>query len=85
MSKCTICSHGEREEIDRALVRGDGLRALARRYGTSHTALFRHKRDHIPAELARVARGAARPSGPTGAGDGAGRRDRAARGQEAAG
>ena len=55
MRKCTICSHGEREEIDRALVRGEGLRGLARRYGTSHVALFRHKQEHIPAELARVA------------------------------
>ena len=55
MGKCTICGHEEREEIDRALVRGEGLRALGRRYGTSHTALFRHKRDHIPAELALTA------------------------------
>jgi hypothetical protein len=29
MGKCTICSHGEREEIDRAPVRGEGLRGLA--------------------------------------------------------
>ncbi len=55
MGKCTICGHAEREAIDRALVRGEGLRALAERYGTSHVALFRHKRAHIPAELARVA------------------------------
>ena len=53
--KCTVCSHEEREEIDRALVRGEGLRALARRYGASHSAMFRHKRDHIPAELALTA------------------------------
>jgi len=59
MGKCTICGHEEREEIDRALVRGEGLRALGRRYGTSHTALFRHKRDHIPAELALTAASAA--------------------------
>ena len=55
MGKCTICGHEEREEIDRALVRGEGLRALARRYGASHSAMFRHKRDHIPAELALTA------------------------------
>jgi hypothetical protein len=55
VGKCTICSHEEREEIDRALVRGEGLRALARRYGASHSAMFRHKRDHIPAELALTA------------------------------
>ncbi len=54
MSKCTICGHAQREEIDRALVRGESLRVLAKCYGTSHAALFRHKRDHIPAELARV-------------------------------
>jgi hypothetical protein len=29
MEKCTICSHGAREEIDRALVRGEGLRGVA--------------------------------------------------------
>ncbi len=50
MGKCTICGHAEREAIDRALVRGEGLRGLAERYGTSHVALFRHKRHHIPAK-----------------------------------
>jgi hypothetical protein len=64
MGKCTICRHEQREEIDRALVRGDGLRELARRYGTTHTALFRHKRAHIPAELALTLVRAAGTGGP---------------------
>jgi hypothetical protein len=55
MPKCTVCGHGERAEIDRALVRGEALRALARRYGMSRSALLRHMRNHIPADLARVA------------------------------
>lgn len=58
MGKCTICDHEAREEIDRALVRDEGLRALAQRYGTSYPALYRHKKRHIPRDLARAAEAA---------------------------
>lgn len=42
----------KREEIDQPLVAGAPLRNTAKRTGTSVTALFRHKKDHLPATLA---------------------------------
>ena len=50
---CTVCSHSEREEIDAALIEGAALRNIAQRFGTSPTALHRHK-DHIPQHLAKA-------------------------------
>lgn len=51
---CTICSHAKREEIDAALVGGESLRNIAQRFGTSTTALHRHKSDHIAPLLAKA-------------------------------
>ncbi len=51
---CTICSHGEREAIDQALVSGEPYRHIATRTGTSTAALQRHKNDHIPLTLAKA-------------------------------
>lgn len=51
---CTVCSHGERGEIDRALVAGEGsIRSIARRYCVSNDAVLRH-REHLPAALAKA-------------------------------
>lgn len=50
---CTVCRHPERTTIDESLVLGQSLRNVAKRFGTSVTALFRHK-DHIPQALARA-------------------------------
>jgi len=51
---CTICSHPERAEIDRALVAGMAFRNIAERYGTSATALTRHKKEHVPGHVAKA-------------------------------
>jgi transposase-like protein len=48
---CTICTHPGREAIDAALVAGEAYRNIAERFGTSTTALVRHKADHLPASL----------------------------------
>jgi hypothetical protein len=41
---CTICTHPEREEIDKTLLSGQlGLRDIARRYHASKDSLSRHK------------------------------------------
>jgi hypothetical protein len=48
---CTVCRHEKREEIDQALLAGEPLRTLAARTGTSSTALHRHRRSHIAAEM----------------------------------
>ena len=51
---CTICRHPKREEIDRALVRNEaGYRTIAARFDISPSALFRHKREHLPALIAK--------------------------------
>lgn len=44
--RCTICTHHQREEIDRALASGQPFRTIAVRYGVSATSLKRH-RAHI--------------------------------------
>lgn len=53
MPQCTICSHPQREEIDRALVDGRSLRHIAAQYGLTSSSLFRHRKCHLPAHLAR--------------------------------
>lgn len=50
---CSICSHEKRQEIDSALLRGQSFRNVARRYGTSRSALFRHK-EHIPLAMVKA-------------------------------
>ena len=52
--KCTVCTHGARAEIERALVAGETFRNIAERFGTSVAALHRHKADHLPVKLAKA-------------------------------
>lgn len=49
---CTICSHGRREEIDRALLAGGSFRSIAAQFEVSASALLRH-RAHIAAAVAQ--------------------------------
>ena len=52
---CTICSHGQRDEIDKALLESAPLRNIAERYGTSAQTLIRHRdRGHIAGQLAKA-------------------------------
>jgi hypothetical protein len=52
---CTVCVHAERAAIDRALVAGEPARAVAARYGTvGRMSLQRHRKDHLPALLAKA-------------------------------
>jgi hypothetical protein len=53
MKSCTLCSHAQRTEIDQELVSGTSLRNIAERYGTSATALHRHKQ-HLSSHLAKA-------------------------------
>jgi hypothetical protein len=43
-SRCTVCTHDSREEIDRALLAGVPYRTLAARYALSPSSLCRHTR-----------------------------------------
>ena len=51
---CTICTHTEKEDINRSLLDGEPFRHLAERTGTSTTALQRHKADHLPVTLSQA-------------------------------
>jgi len=51
---CTVCSHSRRSEIDTALVRPDSLRAIAGRFGTSKSALERHRAKCISEQLSKA-------------------------------
>lgn len=52
---CTVCTHPDREEIDRELVGGEAsFRNIAERFSVSVAALHRHKADHVPEALRRA-------------------------------
>ena len=55
--RCTVCDHPERRGIDEALVSGVPYRSVAKRFGLSESAVYRHKTEHLPARLLK-ARGA---------------------------
>jgi len=49
--ECQVCKHPDRDEIDLALVWGDSLRVIAKRYGVSKDSLHRHALNHVPESL----------------------------------
>lgn len=53
---CTICNHPEHGAINGALVAGEAFRNIARRFGTSPAALYRHKKTDLPETLVKAAR-----------------------------
>lgn len=50
---CTACMHPQRDAIDLALLSGETLRAIAKRFGVSVAAVNRH-RDHLPGQLVKA-------------------------------
>jgi hypothetical protein len=52
--KCLVCTHSEREEIDKDLVGGLSFRKLSRRFKIDKSSLFRHKRNHLPITLVKA-------------------------------
>src|SRR5581483_7671052 len=51
---CTICTHHERETIDRLLVEGTAFPAIAAKHRVSTDALGRHKAAHLPLTLVKA-------------------------------
>ena len=47
---CTVCRHGARAEVDRALVQGEPHRRIAKRWSLGEAAVQRHKA-HIGAPV----------------------------------
>jgi hypothetical protein len=52
--RCTVCDHPQRHGIDEALVSGAPYRSVAKRFGLSESAVYRHKSEHLPAHLLRA-------------------------------
>ncbi len=52
--QCTVCDHQERHDIDEALVSGTPYRSVAKRFGLSESAVYRHKSEHLPAHLLKA-------------------------------
>jgi transposase-like protein len=52
--RCTVCDHPKRHSIDEALVSGASYRSVAKRFGLSESAVFRHKKEHLPAQLLKA-------------------------------
>lgn len=50
---CSVCNHPKKREIDAALVSGDSYRNVAKRFGISATAAFRHQ-EHIGKALVKA-------------------------------
>jgi hypothetical protein len=50
--KCLVCLNKRLTDIDAALVRGEAYRSIAKQYGCSEPAVFRHKNTHLPKKLA---------------------------------
>src|SRR5829696_6885412 len=52
--RCTVCDHPESHSIDQALVTGAPYRSVAKRFGLSESAVYRHKTEHLPARLLKA-------------------------------
>jgi transposase-like protein len=52
--RCTVCDHRERHSIDQMLVSGAPYRSVAKRFGLSESAVYRHKTEHLPAHLLKA-------------------------------
>src|SRR5438477_6300327 len=51
---CTVCAHQKVSEINAALLRNEAYRNIAKRFGASESAVFRHQREHLPAALVKA-------------------------------
>jgi hypothetical protein len=56
MSRCTVCGHERRPEIDSALIAGASVRDVAGRFALSKTAVQRHLATHLAAKTAEANR-----------------------------
>jgi transposase-like protein len=52
--RCTVCDHPESHSIDEVLVTGAPYRSVAKRFGLSESAVYRHKTEHLPAHLLKA-------------------------------
>ena len=51
---CTICAHKKRSAIEKTVLAGEGLRAIAGRWSVSRSSLMRHRDDHLAAAVVKA-------------------------------
>jgi hypothetical protein len=51
---CTVCSHERISDINAALLRNEAYRAIAKRFGASESAIYRHQQEHLPKALVKA-------------------------------
>jgi hypothetical protein len=52
--KCSICTHPQRMEIDKALISNVNLRNISEKYAVTEMSLSRHRKNHLAATLAQA-------------------------------
>src|SRR3712207_8023473 len=52
--RCPVCAHPESHSIDEPLVTGAPYRSVAKRFGLSESAVYRHKTEHLPVHLLKA-------------------------------
>lgn len=52
MSKCSICAHPQRGEIEKAIVSGVPYRHIASQYGAGYKSINRHAKNHMQIVIA---------------------------------
>ena len=55
MPKCSICNHAKKISINRALIKGESLRAVAGRFDVTTSSLDRHRRKCLKVQMGRAA------------------------------
>jgi len=53
---CTVCTHPQIDAINKALAAGESHQSVADRFGLAASSVGRHKRKHLPAEIAKAAK-----------------------------
>src|ERR1700674_3474802 len=51
---CTVCSHPKVSEINEALLGSEAYRSIAKRFGASQSAMYRHQQEHLPQVLVKA-------------------------------
>jgi hypothetical protein len=51
---CTVCSHPKVSEINEALLGSEAYRSIAKRFGASASAMYRHQQEHLPQALVKA-------------------------------
>ena len=59
---CQVCANPERSKIELGLARKVPLNALARKFDLDRSAIWRHKRNHFPAQLEAALIATGKPS-----------------------